>query len=1156
MTRFGFLMLPLIFLVLLNATGSAQTPTITTYVGPTLPVIGARATTQSIGVPQAVAVDGAGGFYVTSSSHNRVYRVASDGTLILIAGTGFTGFSGDGGPASAALLNYVHGVAVDGAGNVFVADTYNNRIRKITPDGIISTVVGSGAWGSGGDGGPAQAAQLGAPRGLTIDRAGNLFIADVENNRIRMVTPDGVINTVAGNGTAGFSGDGGPATSAQLNYPVAVSVDGAGNLFIADRHNNRIRMVNAAGTIITLTGGGGAGFRGDAGPASSAQIWDPRGVAVDNAGNVFIADSGNNRIRMINAAGIITTVVGNTPGFSGDGGAAASAQLGLPVDVAVDSGGNLFIADRGNYRVRQVNSAGVITSVAGIGDDGGPALAAQLNYPNMSVMDSAGNLFVAETDNQRIRKVTPWGTITTIAGNGSWGFSGDGGPATSAQLNYPGTVAVDAGGNIYIADTRNDRIRKVSPSGMMTTIAGTGGGGFGGDGGPASLAMLNYPWGVTVVNNGNLFVADTLNQRIRRIGPDGIIQTAAGHGTRGFSGDGGPAVSAQLAEPSGVAVDGSGNLFIADTDNERIRKVTPEGIITTVVGNGMQGFSGDGGPALSAQLAYPNSVAVDGAGDLFIADTNNQRIRRVTPDGIITTVAGNGRFGYSGDGAAALAAQLGSPYGVSLDGTNTLLIADSANSRIRKVVFPATSFAITDRGGSTLRTAGNPTLLQTGYGRIQPDAGRTTPAGLAIYSYRPGNYLISETGVPAAPALQSGRIYAEVNGSVNTGLAIANPNGQTATITFFYTDGSGNDVGFGKIVLGSNQQIARFLDSDSFKTFNGNTFQGTFSFTSDMPVGVVAIHSLLNERGDFLMSTLPVVDTGVTPSDNVVLIPHFADGAGWTTQILLVNPTSDTLSGTLEFRADDGTSTNVTIGHDTGSTFFYTVPPRSSAKLVTAGVRQVGQVARGGSFRVIPTPGTIAPVSLVIFSNKTGGRITVSEAGASAATGTAFRVYVESFGGVGHLRSIQSGIAIANNTASPETVTLELTNLDGSTTGLPAPVSLNLPPLGHIAEFFAQAFPYLPAPFRGILRVSSTSDMSAVALRTRYNERGDFLITTTPPTNESAPPSAGELLLPQLADGAGVTTQFVLFSGSAGQSSSGSLLLFQNSGQPFTGTLR
>src|SRR5881296_2950210 len=878
MTRFGFLMLPLIFLVLLNATGSAQTPTITTYVGPTLPVIGARANTQSIGVPQAVAVDGAGGFYVTSSSHNRVYRVTADGTLLLIAGNGFTGFSGDGGPASSALLNYVHGVAVDAAGNVFVADTYNNRIRKISPDGIITTVVGTGMWGSGGDGGPAAAAQLSVPRGLAIDRAGNLFIADVGNNRIRVVTPDAIIYTVAGDGTAGFGGDGGPATSAQLNYPVAVSVDRSGNLFIADRHNNRIRMVNAAGIIITLTGGGGAGFRGDAGPASSAQIWDPRGVAVDNAGNVFIADSGNNRIRMINAAGIITTVVGNTPGFSGDGGAAASAQLGLPVDVAVDSGGNLFIADRGNYRVRQVNSAGVITSVAGIGDDGGPALAAQLNYPNMSVMDSEGNLFVAETDNQRIRKVTPWGTITTIAGNGSWGFRGDGGPATSAQLNYPGTVAVDAAGNIYIADTRNNRIRKVSPSGMMTTIAGNGGGGFGGDGGPASMAMLNYPWGVTIDNNGNLFVADTSNQRIRKIGPDGIITTVAGSGSRGFSGDGGPAVLAQLAEPAGVAVDAAGNLFIADTNNERVRKVTP--------------------------------------------------------DGIITTVAGNGKYGYSGDGAAAPAAQLGSPYGVSVDGTNTLLIADSANSRIRKVVFPGLPFSIADRGGATVRTAGNSISLATGYGRILPGAGATTPAGVAIYSYRPGNYLISETGVPAAPVLQSGRIYAEVNGSVNTGLAIANPNGQTATITFFYTDGSGNDVGFGKIVLGPNQQISRFLDSDSFKTFNGNTFQGTFSFTSDMPVGVVAIHSLLNERGDFLMSTLPVVDTGVTPSDNVVLIPHFADGAGWTTQILLVNPTSDTLSGTLEFRADDGTSTNVTIGHDTGSTFFYTVPPRSSDKLV------------------------------------------------------------------------------------------------------------------------------------------------------------------------------------------------------------------------------
>src|SRR5213593_4687735 len=1010
MRPFAFVTQPLALFALLSSIGYAQYPTITTYVGPTLPAIGARANTQSIGVPQAVATDGAGGFYVTSSSHNRVYRVTSDGTLLLIAGNGFTGFSGDGGPASSALLNYVHGVAVDAAGNVFVADTYNNRIRKISPDGIITTVVGTGMWGSGGDGGPAAAAQLSVPRGLAIDRAGNLFIADVGNNRIRVVTPDAIIYTVAGDGTAGFGGDGGPATSAQLNYPVAVSVDRSGNLFIADRHNNRIRMVNTAGMISTVTGASG-GFGGDGGPATSARIWDPRGVAVDNAGNVFIADSGNNRIRIINTAGIITTVAGTTPGFSGDGGAARSAQLGLPVDVAVDGGGNLFIADRGNYRVRQVNSAGVMTSVAGIGDDGGSALAAQLNYPDMSVVDSAGNLIIAETDNQRIRKVTPSGTITTIAGNGSWGFSGDGGPATSAQLNYPGTVTVDATGNVYIADTRNQRIRKVTPWGTITTIAGNGGGGFKGDGGPASFAMLNNPWGVTVDNNGSLYLADTSNQRIRKIGPDGIITTVAGSGSRGFSGDGGPAVLAQLAEPAGVAVDAAGNLFIADTNNERVRKVTPDGIITTVAGNGTQGFSGDGGAAVDAQLAYPNSVAVDGAGNLFIADTNNQRVRRVTPDGIISTVAGNGKYGYSGDGAAAPAAQLGSPYGVSVDGTNTLLIADSANSRIRKVVFPGLPFPIADRGGATVRTAGNSISLATGYGRILPGAGATTPAGVAIYSYRPGNYLISETGVPAAPVLQSGRIYAEVNGSVNTGLAIANPNGQPANINFFYTDTFGNDLGFGNITLGPNQQISKFLDSDSFKTFSGNAFQGTFSFTADVPVGVVAIHSLFNERHDFLMSTLPVIDTTVAPDGNAVTVPHFADGAGWTTQILLVNPTSATLTGTVEFRDSDGTSTNVTIGRRTDSIFSYVVPPRSSAKLVTGGA---GPVTRGGSVRVVPGTGNMTPVSLVVFSNKMGGQITVSAAGAPAVRGTAFRVYVESFGGVGQPASIQSGIAIAN----------------------------------------------------------------------------------------------------------------------------------------------
>src|SRR6266481_5305511 len=240
------LALSLAFLVLWNWTGLAQSSTITTYVGPSLPISGSQATTQTIGIPDGISADGAGGFYVASSSQNRVYRVTSDGTLTVIAGTGRRGFSGDGGHGSSAQLKYPHGVAVDGTGNVFIADTNNNRIRMVTPDGVISTVAGNGGYGFSGDGGSGISARLAAPRGVAVDQAGNLFIADSDNNRIRMVTA-GIISTVAGDGTAGSNGDGGSALAAQLRYPVGIAVDGAGTLFIADRYNNRIRKVTPDG---------------------------------------------------------------------------------------------------------------------------------------------------------------------------------------------------------------------------------------------------------------------------------------------------------------------------------------------------------------------------------------------------------------------------------------------------------------------------------------------------------------------------------------------------------------------------------------------------------------------------------------------------------------------------------------------------------------------------------------------------------------------------------------------------------------------------------------------------------------------------------------------------------------------------------------------
>ncbi len=366
-SRFIHIGLTILAPFLLVLTGRAQSGVITTYVGPSAPVNGSQAMTQDIDEPTAVVPDGAGGFYIACLNDSRVFRVAANGTLSTIAGVGTTGFSGDGGPSTAAQLYYPYGVAMDPAGNLYIADWRNNRIRKVTVAGVISTLAGSGAQGFGGDGGPATTAQLNYPTSVVGDAAGNLYIADTGNYRIRKVTPAGIISTIAGNGTSGFSGDGGPATSAQLgSLPGGVAVDAAGNLYIAD--NQRIRKITPAGAISTVVGTGIAGFSGDGGPAAVAQLNSPRNVAADAIGTLYIADAGNYRIRKVTAAGVISTIAGTgTGGFSGDGGPATSSRLNSPSGVAVDAAGNVYIADTDNSRIRMITTSGVITTVAGNG---------------------------------------------------------------------------------------------------------------------------------------------------------------------------------------------------------------------------------------------------------------------------------------------------------------------------------------------------------------------------------------------------------------------------------------------------------------------------------------------------------------------------------------------------------------------------------------------------------------------------------------------------------------------------------------------------------------------------------------------------------------------------------------------------------------------
>ena len=339
---------------------------------------------------------------------------------------------------------------------------------------------------------------------------------------IALGTPH-TINTFAGNGSASFSGDGGPATAAALNLPVFVATDAAGNTYVADQNNNRIRKISAGGTISTFAGNGSAGFAGDGGLATSASLSAPTGVFADGYGNVFIADVGNGRIRKVSTSGTITTVAGSGQvGYGGDGGLATSAAFHNPVRAVVDRAGNIYIADQSNHLVRKVDSGGIIHTVAGTGaagfsGDGGQAASAQLNNPTAVAVDAAGNLFITDQFNHRIRRVTPGGVITTIAGNGTAGFSGDGGLATSASLNYPGGIVIDSLGILYVADDVNFRVRSIDSTGTINTVAGNGTAGFSGDGGPATLAGLNGQFGLAIDPSGNLLIADSVNNRIRSV---------------------------------------------------------------------------------------------------------------------------------------------------------------------------------------------------------------------------------------------------------------------------------------------------------------------------------------------------------------------------------------------------------------------------------------------------------------------------------------------------------------------------------------------------------------------------------------------------------------------------------------------------------------
>ena len=653
---------------------------------------GGPASAALLEFPLAAAADGSGNVFVADNQNRLLRKVDSRGNISTIAG--YTG--------------NVFDLQLDTPGNLYFTDGL--RIYRLTTAGVLSTIAGTGESGFKGDGGPATSAAFKGIQGIALDKAGNIFVADMADNRIRKITADGIIRTIAGTGDAGFTGDGSPAVSAKLDWPTGVAVSSGGDVIIADYWNDRVRKIDGDGIISTIGGDGYWGATRDGNLAIEASIRGPFSLAFDSKGTLYISESDGARIRKILPTRIIQSAAGSgTSGFSGDDGSPLSAKLSTPTGISIDAAGNLWIADTSNHRVRKVDSGGtVITTLAGrshFGGDNGPATAALLQRPRFAAVSAKGDVYIADSLNNRIRVIGPDGVIKTIAGTGESGMVGEGGPAVAATVVNPGPMAFDSTGNLFVADRGNYRVRKISPAGVISSVAGNSTSGYSGDGGPSTTAAFSTINGLAVDKAGNIYVGDTNNHRVRKITPDLQISTVAGTGVKGFSGDGSLATSAKLYSPYSLATDDAGNLYIEDYGNYRIRKVDAAGIISTVAGTGECCSSGDNGPALSARIST-NTMAADGAGNLYLS--NYSAIRKIDTSGVIRLIAGSNTAGFGGDGGPALSANLRGPYGMAVDAADNIYIADTENNRIRKLEINAPAKLEIADGDNQTGTVGQP----------------------------------------------------------------------------------------------------------------------------------------------------------------------------------------------------------------------------------------------------------------------------------------------------------------------------------------------------------------------------------------------------------------------------------------------------------------
>jgi len=635
------------------------------------------------GQPEGIAVDNAGNMYVADQTNSTIRKITPAGVVTTLAGSGTIGSAN--GTGTTASFNYPTAVAVDGSGNIIVADTDNDLIRKVTPGGAVSTLAGT-AGASGSTDGTGSAARFNRPSGVVVDTEGNIYIADSGNSNIRKLTSAGVVITLAGSGKSGSANGAGAAAS--FNAPSALAVDGSGNLIVADTGNNLIRKITPAGVVTTLAGMAGISGNAD-GSGATARFNAPGGVAVDSSGNILVGDTRNNTIRMITPSGTVTTLAGVAYALNyltasychtADG-TGSAAGFCYPSGIAVNGAGNVLVADALNGTIRKITPAGAVTTLAGLatalGSTDGSAATAQFAYPEGPAVDSSGNVFVADSYNNTIREITPGGTVTTIAGMAGQSGSTDG-VGAAARFNGPRGVAVDGSGNLYVADGVNNTIRKITPAGVVSTLAGLAGVSGSADG-TGSAAQFWSPGGVAVDRSGNVYVADDGNSTIRKISPTGVVTTLAGSNTGNVLFGNcqlidGTGAAAAFCHPQGIAVDSSGMVYVADAANDAIRKITPAGVVSTLAGtpypqDTCQAVDGTGS---AARFCWPDGITIDAAGNLFVSDSSNDTIRKISPSGVVSTVVGVA--GANGIVLSNLPASIAAPDGVALSPAGQLVI--------------------------------------------------------------------------------------------------------------------------------------------------------------------------------------------------------------------------------------------------------------------------------------------------------------------------------------------------------------------------------------------------------------------------------------------------------------------------------------------------